>query len=473
MLNNLRNFSKSKPAMVLIAIIIVPFVFWGMGSVFSGGNTNTVAKINNNHISTQDFFNFIKESRIDEKSLKDNLDKNIMQEIVSQLISINLLEMEISDLGVSLSDESLYKKITKDKKFLDKDNKFSRIEYEKFLLENNISAVDYETRIKDSELQKDLFQYISGGVKTPSFLVENYYLEDTKEINIEYINLEKNYKNKFSIYEIKTYINENIDEVSRDYIDISYSKIVPKNLINSDDYTSEFFSAIDNLENDILNGYNVNDISKKYNIVLEKKYKYLPNELDDKFLKEIYKKREINKIELIDKDDYYLLYEINKIYKLAPDVNSDETISFISNKLRNINKFKFNKEILKKIETNDFSYEEFKKIAEDNNKIKKTIIKSKSDNSIFNIDSLNLIYNIPKNNYLLIVDNDEKVYLTKIIDFKYKKISKNSEDYNKYILRSNFRLKNNISSSYDDFLNTKYEVEINQKTIERIKNYFK
>ena len=167
------------------------------------------------------------------------------------------------------------------------------------------------------------------------------------------------------------------------------------------------------------------------------------------------------------------MYEINKIYKLAPDVNSDETISFISNKLRNINKFKFNKEILKKIETNDFSYEEFKKIAEDNNKIKKTIIKSKSDNSIFNIDSLNLIYNIPKNNYLLIVDNDEKVYLTKIIDFKYKKISKNSEDYNKYILRSNFRLKNNISSSYDDFLNTKYEVEINQKTIERIKNYFK
>ena len=47
MLNKLRSFSNTKLAGVLIAIIIVPFVFWGMGSVFSGGNTNNIAKINN------------------------------------------------------------------------------------------------------------------------------------------------------------------------------------------------------------------------------------------------------------------------------------------------------------------------------------------------------------------------------------------------------------------------------------------
>ena len=45
MLNKLRGFSNTKLAGVLVAIIIVPFVFWGMGSVFSGGNTNNIAKI--------------------------------------------------------------------------------------------------------------------------------------------------------------------------------------------------------------------------------------------------------------------------------------------------------------------------------------------------------------------------------------------------------------------------------------------
>ena len=50
MLGKLRGFTNSKLAGVLVAIIIVPFVFWGMGSVFSGGNTNNIAKINNNSI---------------------------------------------------------------------------------------------------------------------------------------------------------------------------------------------------------------------------------------------------------------------------------------------------------------------------------------------------------------------------------------------------------------------------------------
>ena len=47
MLNKLRNFTKTKLATVLIGIIIIPFVFWGMGGVFQGGNTNNIAKIKN------------------------------------------------------------------------------------------------------------------------------------------------------------------------------------------------------------------------------------------------------------------------------------------------------------------------------------------------------------------------------------------------------------------------------------------
>ena len=55
MLGKLRSFSKGKLAAVLVAIIIIPFVFWGMGSVFSGGNTNSIAKINSYNVSTKDF----------------------------------------------------------------------------------------------------------------------------------------------------------------------------------------------------------------------------------------------------------------------------------------------------------------------------------------------------------------------------------------------------------------------------------
>ena len=39
--------------------------------------------------------------------------------------------------------------------------------------------------------------------------------------------------------------------------------------------------------------------------------------------------------------------------------------------------------------------------------------------------------------------------------------------------QANIKATENMFSSYDDFLNDKYIVDVNQKTLERVKNYFK
>ena len=111
MLKNLRGFSNTKLAGVLIAIIIVPFVFWGMGSVFSGGNTNNVAKINNKSISTQDFLQYVNQSRINLEYVKENIENNALEEILTGLVSNKLLEMEIESLNASFSENILANKI--------------------------------------------------------------------------------------------------------------------------------------------------------------------------------------------------------------------------------------------------------------------------------------------------------------------------------------------------------------------------
>ena len=78
----------------------------------------------------------------------------MFEETLAQVISKKMLEMEISSLNLEISDESLVNKIKKNKKFLDDSNQFSRIKYEKFLLENNMSAVGFEKKLKEKELQK-------------------------------------------------------------------------------------------------------------------------------------------------------------------------------------------------------------------------------------------------------------------------------------------------------------------------------
>ena len=144
MLKNLRNFSKGKFAAILVAIIIIPFVFWGMGSVFSGGNTNSIAKINSQNVSTKDFMNFINKSQIKPELIKENIDNNILEQLLTQFISIKLVDTEIKKLKVKISDNDLALMIKSQSTFKDENNIFSRVKYEKFLLENNLSATDFE-----------------------------------------------------------------------------------------------------------------------------------------------------------------------------------------------------------------------------------------------------------------------------------------------------------------------------------------
>ena len=117
MLNNLRNFAKTKLAGVLIGIIIIPFVFWGMGGVFSGGNKNNIVKINNKSISTEDFVNYLNSSNIELDKIKNNIDNNIIEENLMTLISKTMLFMEINDLNLMISDKTLYKIIKENKIF--------------------------------------------------------------------------------------------------------------------------------------------------------------------------------------------------------------------------------------------------------------------------------------------------------------------------------------------------------------------
>ena len=54
MTTSIGKLSKSFFIKLLVGIIILPFVFWGMGDVFRGGNQNVIATVDSNKISTQE-----------------------------------------------------------------------------------------------------------------------------------------------------------------------------------------------------------------------------------------------------------------------------------------------------------------------------------------------------------------------------------------------------------------------------------
>jgi peptidyl-prolyl cis-trans isomerase D len=447
-----------------------------MGGVFSSGSTNSIAKINNYNISTQDLVDHLNEARLDLETIKQNIDNNVLEELLGNLVSNTLIQMEIEDLNIYISEKILIEKIKKNKAFLDNQNKFSRTKYEKFLLLNNMTAPDFEIRLKKSELQKNLFSYISGGIKSPFFITNNTFKEQTKKLDIKFINLINVYKKKesFSNDEIQSYINENKDKLKNEHIDFSYLKLTPQNLVESNEYNELFFEKIDEIENKISNGIKFKNIISELKIQPTIKTNYILNNKNDKTEEKIYKKRNEDKIQLVDENEFYVLYEISKINKILPNLDDENFRNKITKILFEKSKYEYNFKLISNINKKKFNESDFINLSNDHSTtIEQIQLKSVDDSNKFDINSVKLMYALPVNSFTLISDDDQNIYLAKVIQSNQKNIIKNSNEYEHYNKEANKKMMNNMYSSYDYLLNKKYKVKINQKTVERVKNYYR
>ena len=217
----------------------------------------------------------------------------------------------------------------------------------------------------------------------------------------------------------------------------------------------------------------MNEISKIYNLKLDKISNFVLNDNSDEILEEIYSKRNQDKLQLIDKNDYYLIFEISNINKKIPNRSNKDFIKSVKKNVILKKKFEFNKELYEKIDDKLFNDDEFIKISKDKNNIKAITLKNLNDINFFDSESVELIYTLPNKSFTLVTGETNKVYLTKIKDIYYSKIDKNDNNISEYSSKSNNDIINNIYTSYDLSLNTKYNVKIFNQTIERVKNYFR
>ena len=470
MLNKLRNFTKTKLAAILIGIIIIPFVFWGMGGVFQSGNTNNIAKIKNVNISTKEFFDHIRSIGINEKIISKNIDNDILKEILNDLLAKKFIELEIKKLGINISDKSLLLLIKNNKNFLDEKKQFNRLKYEKFLLENNITASEFEKKLKNRELEKILFDYYSAGLHVPEYLKDFLNYDENRIIEVEYASLENNYikKNDIKKQDVLNFIKKNPSKLEKDFIDVKYAKLSPEALIGTPTYNEAYYAIIDKIENEILSKNDLKDILKDYENIKINEIKNLTQSKAEKELQEIFSYKESNVIQIIDKEDYFLIFKNENFMRKVPDIN-DEISSDIIDVIFEENKYQYNQKLFSKINSKEFNDKDFKDIVKDKKKYKTGRLNSIRDNNIFEINSVKLIYSMPINSFLLVADDKEKIYLLKILGNE----TNSQNDREKIFLQTKDKIINEIYTSYDKFLNQNYKVEINYNTLQRTENYFK
>jgi len=193
MLSSLRKFSETIVAKIFIALIALSFVFWGINDFFRSSYSNSVAEINGEEISFNQFINefnkIIRNNNI--QSEKIAIKNNIHIIAVSNIVSEKLLKIHAKKLGVIIDDTTIAIEIKNSHEFKDKEI-FSRTKYEKFLLERNINSKILEEQINKNLKKKIITESITG--YTPN----NVKISDTilkNKINILYEDfLRKNYK---------------------------------------------------------------------------------------------------------------------------------------------------------------------------------------------------------------------------------------------------------------------------------------
>jgi len=483
MATSIGKLSKSFFVKLLVGIIILPFVFWGMGDVFRGGNQNVVATVDSNKISTQEFVNYINRLNLNEEQVKNLSKTDLVEQILSDYIGKKVMSLEIEKLGVVVSDNALRDIIKNDKSFF-KDDKFSRTEYEKFLIKSGITAPQFEANIVEQEKRRQFLSSLAGGIVVPDILVEKEFRKENQTKSIQYIDLEKYHsKKKPSQDSIKELYERNKNVFFTELKSIRYAEIKPELISGSQDYNENFFKQLDIIENNVLDGQSFEETAKANNLKIiefnkinakkENEEKKKIENLPDNLFNKIYNIKTPQSPEVINLESKYYLAEIINEEKKNRPMNDPEVLEALNAQLSFKEKIDSNTSLAKDISLGAFDGGNFKKFADDNGlTVKDYKVSNLKQNDVFEEGLVKRIFLTKDGEINLITNNTlTKSFLISTKKTEYKKLDQNNE-FEQYEAKARLNLINKIYQSYDENANQKYKVEVNQKTVDRVKNSF-
>lgn len=171
MLDKFRTGARSFGVMLIFGIIIVVFVFWGVGN-FSAPSSRTLAEINGEAITIEDFrpvfaqtVSQALESNPDLLGNEDSV-KQIKRAVLEDLVKRKAILQAAEKVGIIVTPQEIRKAIDGLPQFHNKDGKFDKEVFALALASQRISQEDFLDEVAESLIQRKLFLYVqmSAGI---------------------------------------------------------------------------------------------------------------------------------------------------------------------------------------------------------------------------------------------------------------------------------------------------------------------
>ncbi|MDE5831438.1 MAG: SurA N-terminal domain-containing protein, partial [Desulfovibrio sp.] len=170
MLEYIRSSAQSFGVKLAFGVIILVFVFWGIGNFNDRDYSNVVAVVNGEPIVAMEFEKAYQNA--EEYMLRNNpgltredlIKNHLGREVLREMIQDLLLTQEAKRAGIAVSPLELRREVGKIKAFQNDQGKFDPEVYKRVLAARRMSPADYEKELSGQMTREKMYALLTAPV---------------------------------------------------------------------------------------------------------------------------------------------------------------------------------------------------------------------------------------------------------------------------------------------------------------------
>ena len=243
MLEYIRSNSQSFGVKLAFGVIILVFVFWGVGSLKDSGSSNLVAVVNGDPITAREFemaYRNAEESimrnnpGMSREQIKQGLGRQVLRELVSQ----TLLRQEAARAGITVTPLELRMAVGQMKAFQNASGQFDPDAYKRVLDVQRTTPAKFEHDLSDDMLRQKLVGLVTSSSWTNPAEAQNRYNFLREKRVVDYIFVpaaDFMASSKPTDAEVAAYYDAHKAEFATPAkVDVEYLRVAPENLVKAD-----------------------------------------------------------------------------------------------------------------------------------------------------------------------------------------------------------------------------------------------
>lgn len=191
MLKRMRKHARSNFIKVVLAMIILAFVFWGISAVVRGSRVDVVATIDGDPITASSYEKQVEQLRRLYRSLyRDNysadLEKamNLQGQALEKLVENHLLVREAQRLGLAVSDEEVAASVMAT---FQVEGRFNPQYYRNALRSQNMTPSQFEEEERKRLLIAKLDNLLTDGITVGEQEIRDAFLAENEKLTLAYV----------------------------------------------------------------------------------------------------------------------------------------------------------------------------------------------------------------------------------------------------------------------------------------------